>query len=305
MSTFKSYLEGKGLSKEVQKVHYYHLNAFINWTESENIETELSTYGELLSYIKYVQKREVKQRTVQLYMNSLQHYFAWIVQREIREDNPAATIVVRGIKRRTLYHILNKQELENLYSSFKLPEADQVNKNQNWYKAAQLTAKRNKIIVGLMIWQGLGTTELSRLKVEDVKLREGKIYIAGTRRSNERTLQLQAGQVLDIMEYILKDRAELLQHVGKESNKLLISAGNSHRLNNAMTIVMRKLREQNDKVSSIKQIRASVIIHWLKIYNLREVQYKAGHRYVSSTEDYLINDLEDLTEEIGKYHPIS
>lgn len=305
MSTFKSYLEGKGLSKEAQKVHYRHLNVFINWTESENIETELTTYGELLSYIKYVQKREVKQRTVQLYMNSLQHYFAWIVQREIREDNPAATIVVRGIKRRTLYHILNKQELEQLYQSFKLPELDESKQAYNWYKAEQLTAKRNKIIVGLMIWQGLGTTELSRLEVQDVKLREGVIYIAGTRKSNERTLQLQAGQVLDIMEYILKDRVELLQRIRKESNQLLISAGNSHRLNNAMVTVMRKLREQSDKVSSVKQIRTSVIVHWLKMYNLREVQYRAGHRYVSSTENYLINDLEDLTEEIGKYHPIT
>jgi integrase/recombinase XerD len=30
----------------------------------------------------------------------------------------------------------------------------------------------------------------------------------------------------------------------------------------------------------------------------------AGHRYVSSTEAYLINDLEDLQDDIEKYHPI-
>jgi integrase/recombinase XerD len=34
------------------------------------------------------------------------------------------------------------------------------------------------------------------------------------------------------------------------------------------------------------------------------VQCLAGHRYVSSTEAYLINDLEDLTEDIAKFHPI-
>jgi hypothetical protein len=30
----------------------------------------------------------------------------------------------------------------------------------------------------------------------------------------------------------------------------------------------------------------------------------AGHRFVSSTESYKINDLDDLQDEIGKYHPI-
>ncbi len=54
----------------------------------------------------------------------------------------------------------------------------------------------------------------------------------------------------------------------------------------------------------MKQLRTSVITHWLKNYNLREVQYMAGHRYVSSTEAYQINDLDDLIEDIGKYHPL-
>jgi hypothetical protein len=33
------------------------------------------------------------------------------------------------------------------------------------------------------------------------------------------------------------------------------------------------------------------------------VQYMAGHRYVSSTENYLVNDIEDLQDDITKYHP--
>jgi len=68
---------------------------------------------------------------------------------------------------------------------------------------------------------------------------------------------------------------------------------------------MKQLRLQNKQVKSVKQIRASVITNWLKNYNLREAQYFAGHRYVSSTENYLINNLEDLQEDINKYHPIT
>ena len=55
---------------------------------------------------------------------------------------------------------------------------------------------------------------------------------------------------------------------------------------------------------NFKQVRTSVITHWLKQYNLREVQYMAGHRYVSSTEAYLVNQIDDLQADIDKFHPI-
>ena len=68
---------------------------------------------------------------------------------------------------------------------------------------------------------------------------------------------------------------------------------------------MQELHTQNKQVKCVKQIRASVITGWLKVYNLRKVQYFAGHRFVSSTENYLINNLEDLNEDNNKYHSIN
>ena len=85
-----------------------------------------------------------------------------------------------------MYDILKKQELESLYENFELTDENSKNKNQNWYKVSLLTSRRNKVILGLMIWQGLGTRELANLEVKDLKLREGTIYIQGSRRSNER-----------------------------------------------------------------------------------------------------------------------
>jgi integrase/recombinase XerD len=58
------------------------------------------------------------------------------------------------------------------------------------------------------------------------------------------------------------------------------------------------------RLKSMAQIRASVITNWLKHYNLREVQYMAGHKYVSSTERYRTDNLEDLQKELEKYHPL-
>ncbi len=64
------------------------------------------------------------------------------------------------------------------------------------------------------------------------------------------------------------------------------------------------LQRENLQVKNPKQIRASVITWWLKNYNLRQVQYMAGHKYVSSTERYQLNSLDKLQEKLEKYHPI-
>ena len=65
-----------------------------------------------------------------------------------------------------------------------------------------------------------------------------------------------------------------------------------------------ELKNQNPKFINIQQIRLSVIVGWLKKYNLRETQYKAGHKSIKSTELYLINDVDDLQKEIESFHPI-
>ena len=68
--------------------------------------------------------------------------------------------------------------------------------------------------------------------------------------------------------------------------------------------LFKTLKGINHTIKNTKQIRASVISHWLKHYNIREVQYMAGHRYISSTERYLRDDLEYLQDTIESLHQV-
>jgi site-specific recombinase XerD len=301
---FVDYLLMKGYSLATVKRYVRDTEAFLRWTIKETIPHEFIVYSDVLHYIQGIKKR-VKQRSVSAQMNSLKHYFNFLELTQQISENPTTQIKIRGVKRKILYDILSHQELESLYNNFEIPEQEgNANKNQNWFKASILTGNRNKVILGLMIYQGLNSHELGALTERDLKLREGKIFIAGTRKSNERELKLEAHQVLDIMEYQLKTRLEILRQTGKSCDKLFISIGSSEHFRSIINKLIQKLHKQNSKVTTAKQIRASVITHWLKIYNLRQVQHMAGHRFVSSTESYLINDLDDLSEEVSKYHPI-
>ena len=71
-----------------------------------------------------------------------------------------------------------------------------------------------------------------------------------------------------------------------------------------MQKLVKSIQQIAPKIKDIQQIRSSVITNWLKVHNLRKAQYLAGHRYVSSTEAYQLNNIEELTEDIKKYHPI-
>jgi len=68
--------------------------------------------------------------------------------------------------------------------------------------------------------------------------------------------------------------------------------------------LFRSVKKLNPKISSGKIIRSTVVAEWLKNYDIRIVQYMAGHRWVSSTERYNVANLEELKESLRKYHPL-
>ncbi|MGB1217827.1 MAG: integrase, partial [Saprospiraceae bacterium] len=99
-------------------------------------------------------------------------------------------------------------------------------------------------------------------------------------------------------------RELILAESEKESDKLFISTGKSEGLNNALGNLTKHLKRINPKVKNPTQIRMSVISNWLEKYDMRTVQYMAGHRYVSSTERYGRDNLKGLQEQIEKIHPL-
>jgi integrase/recombinase XerD len=301
-SGFTNYLLKKGYSDTTIESFLSDMVRFNTWLAKENIEIENIIYNDITSYLQSF--GNITQHTKGCYLRGVKQYFNFLIQTEERKDNPTEFIQLKGLKRKTLYDILNRQELDSLYHNYSLPDEESKNKNQNWFKAKLLAQQRNKVVLGLLLYQGLDSKDFKLLTVKDIKLREGKVYIPGTRRSNEREIKLEAMQIMDVMEYLTKTRNELLKLTNKESEQLFVSIGSSDKFNNILHYLIKSLQRINPKVTLFKQLRASVIVHWLKLYNLRQVQYMAGHRYVSSTEQFLVNEMDGMIEDIEKYHPI-
>jgi site-specific recombinase XerD len=310
MGTFSDHLFSKGHSSASVEAERRQLGYFMTWCDQEGMEPEEAGYRDLLAYVAHMRKSgTIKPITMQKYMGTLRHFFAWQVKTGKREDNPARDIDIQDIQRKVLQVMLSKQELERIYQSYGTKEAGKdviasEAKQQNWAKASALATKRNKAILGLLVFQGLTSHEIAALTVKSLELRAGKVHVEEGRRHNGRSLTLEAAQVMDLMEYTLSVRGDLLKLTGKASDALFVSVGAGQRLNNTLNKLLEQITKLEPKVKTLQQLRASVITHWIKTLNLREAQHRAGHRYVSSTEAYLINDLEGLAEDVARFHPI-
>ena len=151
--------------------------------------------------------------------------------------------------------------------------------------------------------QGLTISDLKRVEMEHLELYKGKIYIPRGKRGNSRTLELKPWQVIEFLEYINEVRPKLLPSNNQEVTQVFIAANN--KLSDMVLGIMKKLKKTNHKVINVNQIRASVIVNWLSQYNLRKVQILAGHKYISTTERYIQEDLKQLQEVINNYHPLN
>jgi integrase/recombinase XerD len=282
---FNEWLINKGFGKSTATDYYNFIEKkFKVYLHSLLLSIESLEHETLMQYIRYRKSQNVSPKTINLELKKISYYL------EFKELlNIAEAIRVKGVQRRIPHDLFTKKQLNDIYNKF--PESRN-------YWTHEDTLKRYHIILGLKIYQGLQEQELAKLELNHLQLDKGKIYVPSTKRTNKRILDLKSFQILPLHEYLLTERNSLNDEI--EGNYLF----HKKRLIRGMSRIKAMINRYEPHLKSMAQIRASVITNWLKQYNLREVQYMAGHKYVSSTERYRTDNLEDLQKELEKYHPL-
>ena len=302
LETFKQYLIAKGYSQTTAQGTLRDVNYFLQWIKQQHIGIENISYNDVTGYLSDMQKRNVTTRTQQSNLINIKHYLNYLTQADLITHNPVAALKLKNTKRKIVYHIFSSEELASIYKNYQTDIKKHLVAPPQ--QANELSRKRNKVMLGLIIYQGLNAEDLHQVEVKHLQLREGKIHITAKRRSNERVLSLEPHQIFELYDYINDTRKAILQHTKQVTDKLMVALGTSSSIQNALQLLITSLKKENPRVKNLDQLRASVITNWLKQYNKRKVQYMAGHRYVSSTEAYEANNIEALQEDVEKYYPI-
>lgn len=301
---FKAYLQELGNSASTirQKVNY--VGYYLSWLEAEHLQPEGTRYNDLLGFIDSCRLKGKSSQHTNSLLRGIRAYYEYLKVQNPNTTNPAANLKLKGTHQKVISGTVDFTELESLYQSF------ETKTNRD---------KRNKTILGLLIYQGVTTEELHQLEPAHLRLKEGKIYIPGNRRRNSRTLELKPFQILELHEYLTEVRTRILAEVAAPrparkpaklnreqlESQLFISISGSESIKNSLLHLFRAVQKINPSITSAKQIRQSAITYWLKTMNLRQVQHMAGHKYVSSTERYQQNSLDNLQSKLEQLHPLN
>jgi integrase/recombinase XerD len=311
IESFKGYLKSQheGGNTIRQKTNY--AGYFLKWLESEHLQAEQTRYNDLLNFVDYCRLEgdalsgvEGKSKAhVNRIIASIREYYKFLRIENPGIINPAMGLYLKGTRRKIVSGIIAFEELESIYHG---------------YPTETTRQKRNKVILGLLVYQSANTEDLKSLEPGHVKLKEGKIYIPGNHRRNGRILELKPFQILELYEYLNETMSQILAEIEKPKparkpdkinenrikDQLFVSINGSENIKNSLLHLFRDVQKINPNITNAKQIRQSTITHWLKTHNLRQVQYMSGHKYVSSTELYQTNKLDNLQSKLEKYHPL-
>lgn len=316
---FISYLQSKSLAQSSITHYTDYTNKFFAYCKKEAIQVEKK---DVLKYLHYLQdKKNYENITRKNHLIALNHYFTFLLKNGEVANNPTALIKMRGTHKRHLYRIYTLEELEQLYDNYYhnflrnfdalcyAPSRGGISTNQR--EQTLLSRQRNYAMLGLLVYQGLHTNELQKIQLNDIDLNKAQIHIKGGKKSNERTLSLNASQIGFLINYMENIRPKLLTYQENQNGQCLFlplpeaskEKTDSKNLMHTLKPLTRHIKTLDKHFLNFKQVRASVITYWLKTYGLRKAQYMAGHRYISSTENYLPNEIESLSDDIIKYSP--
>lgn len=289
--SFYYWLKDNNLAQRTIDENVKDIKRFYEWVQTKSLcppsgDTGNGTdivrinYNELLEYVLYLKKQSLSVHTINIRINSIRKYYDHLKEEGEIEKNPARHLRIKGEIQRVTENPLTYTQLENLYDKY-----TEYSREKDYHI-------RSLAMLGLMIWQGVHSGELVKMEVKHAKLNSGKIYIPSTRRSNNREIKLESKQIIVLHTY--------LSALPAAQEKLFEGS-----LRNWITRLIDELKGINTQIKNAQHIRASVILHWIKMYGKREVQYMAGHRWISSTQNYEVQELDSLTDLLAKHHPFS
>jgi integrase/recombinase XerD len=182
--TIKQYLQQHYASGTVEE-YTRAINSYL----SNYPNAPAAKYNDVVQYIGVLRNRYNNTATLRKILSAIKAYYAYLCEEGIRKDNPAKMIRLRDKVNKDiqLQDLFTTQELE------KLLERKEPYKNIGY---------KNKVMMGLLIYQALQPQEICSLTIEDINLTAGTIYIKSTTKTHARTLSLKPNQILLFYEYI-------------------------------------------------------------------------------------------------------
>jgi integrase/recombinase XerD len=290
LQEFEDYLIRNNYTVQTTKGYVFDMGHYlINMPHAEKV----NRMG-FLSYIEQLQAARQSKGNINRQLHAIKKYYDFLIDTGRIRKHPCKSFHLKGARKNEIQHqnLLEPADLELLLQKVYERE-ERFPKQKN----------RNRIIMTLLIQQGLTLGELTLIKTGDVDIDNALIRVRGNGKVASRTLQLNSKQIKLFMEYMdEKDSSERTQH-----SFFLQNMRNKSETVSGLGYLIETYRPLfPGKKLSAQLIRMSVISKWLNQDQgtLDELRMLSGIKWLSSVVKYRRPDDMKQKELINRFFPI-
>ena len=269
---------------------------------------------DVIKLTQYLESQQLDLQPVEIKLAHLQDFLKWINQLGMSARSQAR--MISGIKTFFKYLLLENiikvnpaELLESPRTGRALPDTLNVDEIGRLFEAIDLSSpegERNKTMLEFLYGCGLRVSEMTNLKISDVRFNDGFISVIG-KGNKQRLVPAGDGALKQLQVYLHQVRSHI--NVQKGHEDFIFLNGRGKKLSRVMVFyIIKNLAEKAGirKTISPHTFRHSFATHLVDGgADLRAVQEMLGHESIITTEIYthLSNDF--LRQTIIDFHPRS
>jgi integrase/recombinase XerD len=280
LTDFATYLEATGYRPSTRQMAYSCVERFLNWWRTCLGNDEKSplqlTSKDIELWHQFLEERPnlrraggLSARMIRHYLYCLRLFYNYLEQSGALESNPMSDYPLPKVKTPKRL-ILSPTQMRMLYRQTNLLERAMLH-----------------IYYGL----GLRRSEGEQLKLKDVDLQNGILYVRKGKGDKRRAVPMSPSIKADLLEYLSNRRGDLTHDyflINKRSNPLRGNTANKY-----LKRLLNKAGLSTD--ISLHSLRHSIASHLLLSgLSMEQVRDFLGHQYLEATQIYLHHGLEDL-----------
>jgi integrase/recombinase XerD len=293
---FLEWSASRGYAEQTRLLREIALRRFIRWCGERSIERPqdvtrpiLDRYRRHLYHYRKENGEPLSFATQQQRLLPLRAFFKWLARENYILSNPASELELPRVHRRLPAHILSRDEVEQVMRLAVVHGGEK--------------GVRDRAIIETLYSSGIRRGELVNLKLYDVDLKSGSLFIREGKGKKDRYVPLGSRAIHWIRRYVEEVRPELV--IEPDLGYLFLHEfGEPFEKNRLSDLVKKYLRAAGVEAGSCHLFRHAMATQMLENgADIRFIQAILGHAQLTTTEIYTHVTIAKLKEVHALTHP--
>ena len=286
---FKSYLKiERSLSDNTIDSYLRDVQKLAKFSVDKDLNELKITKSEVKEFIVSINKEGISARSQSRIISGIKAFYKYLILEDYITVNPIELIESPRIGMK-LPDTLSVSEIDSLISAIDLSHPQ---------------GERNRAILEVLYSCGLRVSELTNLKLSNIRFKEGYVKVVG--KGNKERFAPIGGVAIKFLKIYLKE-IRTHQDIKKGSEDIVFLNRRGNQLTRVMIFTI--IKDLAIKIGMKKKISPHTFRHSFATHlieggaDLRAIQEMLGHESITTTEIYTHLDREYLRDAILQFHP--